>query len=282
MPKINRETLGTFRLLVPAIDEQQAAIKTWASLRNQTEAVRNAISRAVDLLRERRAALITAAVTGQIDVRDTVVEVTTKPDRSKLRLIVGAEIVDRHRDTRRFGRIKNQKLLYLAEAHVGISELGGNYIRFAAGPYDEALIRETERGMEAAAYYRAQPANGDSRGVTYVPLAKAGQHGADLKTLLGDRTDALRRLIDLLHDFDTEAVEAIATLYAVWNDALIDGQTPDDAALVRSVLRDWHPDKVKFTEDALAHWIDWMRRNGLVPRGQGPRTAHTITRDLFA
>jgi len=25
-----------------------------------------------------------------------------------------------------------------------------------------------------------------------------------------------------------------------------------------------------------------MKRNGLTPRGQGPRTTHTMTRDMFA
>jgi type I restriction enzyme S subunit len=31
----------------------------------------------------------------------------------------------------------------------------------------------------------------------------------------------------------------------------------------------------------LRHWLDWMKRNGLVPRGEGPRTAITMTRDMF-
>lgn len=272
-----------FRLIVlpvPPLDEQKRIASEAEREFSYAAELAAKVTASVDRLKERRAALITAAVAGQIDVRAPTI--ATKPDRAKVRLMVGAEIVHRHQDTRRFGRIKNQKLLFLAEAHADISELGGSYVRFAAGPYDAGLIEETERAMEAASYFRGQPPGLDSKGVTYVALQKAGQHTAELNTLLGDRADGLRKLIDLLHDFETEAVEAIATLYAVWNDALMDGQQPDDDAIVQGVLTEWHRDKAKFTDDTLRHWLDWMKRHGLTPRGRGPRTAHTMTRDMFS
>jgi type I restriction enzyme S subunit len=275
---LNTWLLEREQILVPS----NATQKKIAQLVTLEGKIRQRVGQYVQRAVELRSSLITAAVIGQIDIREKAAVVTTKPDRATFRVIVGAEIVHRHRDTRKFGRIKNQKLLYLAETHAGINELSGNFIRFAAGPYDEALIKETERGLEAAGYCRAQTSEGDSGGIAYVPLANAGRHTAELKSLLGDRADALRKLIDLLHDFDKDAVEAIATLYAVWNDALIDGERPDEAAIIRGVLTEWHPDKAKFTEDKLRHWLAWMRRNGLVPRGQGPRTAHTMTRDMFA
>lgn len=277
MPEIR-----SFRLPLPPVGEQDEIVSHLDRITGAFRAAAAKITESVEMLRERRAALITAAVAGHIDVRQHAPAIVAKPDRAKFRLIVGAEIVHRHQNTKRFGRIKNQKLLFLAEAHAGISELEGNYIRFAAGPYDAGLIEETERAMEAASYFRAQPPGGDGKGVTYVALQKAGQHAAELNALLGDRVEGLRKLIDLLHDFDTEAVEAIATLYAVWNDALMDGQQPDDGAIVKGVLTEWHRDKVKFTAETLRHWLDWMKRQGLTPRGQGPRTAHTMTRDMFS
>jgi type I restriction enzyme S subunit len=274
-----------FRLImlpVPPLEEQERIASAAEREFSYAAELAAKVTASVDRLKERRAALITAAVAGQLDVREAAPAVVIKPDPARFRLIVGAEIVHRHQNTRRFGRIKNQKLLFLAEAHAGIRELGGNYVRFAAGPYDAGLIAETERAMEAASYFRAQPPAGESRGVTYLALEKAGQHAAELNALLGERAVRLRKLIDLLHDFDTEAVEAIATLYAVWNDALMDGQQPDDNAIVRGVLTEWHRDKAKFTTDMLRHWLDWMTRYGLTPSGQGPRTAHTMTRDMFS
>lgn len=282
MPKINRETLGSFRLLVPSIEQQNSSVNQWHTLRQETEASRAAISKTIVLLREKRAALITAAVTGQIDVRAKIATCTTKTDRSKFRLIVGAEIIHRHQNNRKFGRVKLQKELYLAEAHVGVGELQGNYLREAAGPLDRALIEETERALETNGYYRARQLDGTGGAVTYTPLSKAGQHATVLKPLLGPRADALRSLITLLNDLDRRQVEAITTLYAVWNDSLIDGQQPDDATIIASVLTEWHAEKgEKFKEADLRHWLAWMKRNGLTPRGEGPRTAHTMTRNLF-
>lgn len=70
MPKINRETLSAIRMPVPPIQEQERII---SEIRKGTERIdlqRKAIRVSVELLKERRAALITAAVTGQIPLEE--------------------------------------------------------------------------------------------------------------------------------------------------------------------------------------------------------------------
>jgi len=229
--------------------------------------------RSIDRLREYRAALITAAVTGQIDLSAHAVKIQSVPDRTALRTLVGAEIVHRHRNIRKFGRVKFQKELYLAEAYVGISELEGSYLRKAAGPHDQQLMGDVEGGMAAQGYYRTDQPDGNGRPVSYVPLDKAGQHEGDLKSALGSRADKLSAMIDLLRDFDTNAVEAIATLYAVWNDLLAEGEAPDDDTIIHHALTEWHPEKSeKFRTDDLAHWLGWMKRHDFMPTGTGPIT----------
>lgn len=69
MPKINRETLGGFRLRVPSHGEQDRAITAFDKSRSQFETVTDKINASIDRLKEYRSALITAAVTGQIDVQ---------------------------------------------------------------------------------------------------------------------------------------------------------------------------------------------------------------------
>jgi type I restriction enzyme S subunit len=275
--------IRAFRLPLPPLDEQDTIVQKLDQLTGAFRGAARKITESVERLREYRAALVTAAVAGQIDIRENLSAVISPSDRDRFRLVVGAEVIHQHRNNPKFGRVKLQKELYLAEAHLGIGELQGNYFRQAAGPLDRALIDETERAVEAAGFYRASQANGAGTSVTYAPLSNAGQHSAELKNLLGPRADALGGLIALLRDFGTEAVEAIATLYAVWNDALIDGRQPDDSMIVNGVLTEWHEEKGKtFKDSDLRHWLDWMKRNGLTPRGQAPRTAHTMTRDMFA
>ncbi len=66
MPKINRETLSAIRIPVPPLEEQERIV---SEIRNGTKRIdlqRKAVRGSVELLKERRASLITAAVTGQI------------------------------------------------------------------------------------------------------------------------------------------------------------------------------------------------------------------------
>ncbi len=281
-PRFRFVRLAPTLLPKPPIDEQNAIVAHVRSHTLKLAEQRAKIERSLKLLNERRAALITAAVSGQLDIRETLPAVTSTSDRDRFRLVVGAEIIYQHRNSPKFGRVKLQKELYLAESHLGIGELKGNYSRQAAGPLDRALLEETERAVEAAGFYRAKQADGTGTTVTYTPLSNAGRHSAQLKSLLGPRADALSDLIALLRDFGTEAVEAIATLYAVWNDSLMDGRQPDDSTIVNGVLTEWHEKGKKFKDSDLRHWLDWMKRNGLTPRGEGPRTAHTMMRDMFA
>ena len=79
MPKINRETLGGFRLRVPPVATQDQYVREFALGRAQFEAVTDKINASIDRLKEYRSALITAAVTGQINVATHVNSGT--PDR---------------------------------------------------------------------------------------------------------------------------------------------------------------------------------------------------------
>lgn len=275
--------IRSFRLPLPPLAEQDEIV---ARLDRRIGAFRAAavkVKESIAKLKEHRSALITAAVSGQIDVRGYLPATAVRPDRREFRSLIGAEIVAAHRNNPRFGRVKLQKELYLAEAHLGISELEGNYLREAAGPLDRALIEDTEQAMAAAGFYRADQPEGRGTPVIYTALVKAGEHKAELDALLGERADALRNMIEKLRDLDRSAVEAVATLYAVWNDALMDGDAPNDDAIIEGVLADWHAEKSdKFRGSDLARWLGWMRRHDLVPRGEGPKTSPTMIKDMFS
>jgi Type I restriction modification DNA specificity domain len=266
---LNTWTIEREQILIPSEQTQKAIARLVTLEAIVRKLTREYVGKALEL----KSALVTAAVTGQIDVQVKSLAKTAKPDHSKYRVIVGAEIIHRHQGNPKFGHVKLQKLMFLAEAHAGISELQGKYLREAAGPYDRALIEGLDRSLEANGFYRASKSERIDEAVAYAPLAKAGKHGTDLKVLLGTRTEALVNLINLLSDFDKRSVEAIATLYAVWNDAMMDGQKPNDAAIINGVLTEWHSEKgEKFKEADLRHWLDWMKRNKLIPRGVGPKT----------
>ena len=66
MPKINRETLSAIRIPVPPLDEQESIVSEIGNGTKRIDLQRKAVRGSVELLKERRAALITVVVTGQI------------------------------------------------------------------------------------------------------------------------------------------------------------------------------------------------------------------------
>lgn len=261
------------RVVLPPLEQQISIAEEIAERAKRIERMLAPIEKSIELLVEKRVALITAAVTGQLAIPEIVSIIEAPPDNViPFVTRIAAQIIHHHRNTQRFGRVKLQKELYLAEAHAGVLELRGQYERRAAGPLDQALLGRLEAGLEKAALFRAQ-SDGPGEPVAYQALSKVSFSRADLEGDLGDRAETFFNILDKLSEMDTKSVEAVATLYAVWNDALIDDETPDDDRIVHGVLEEWHPEKKrKFKADELRTWLGWMRRNEFVPKGQGPST----------
>ena len=302
LASISKTNVEKLPIAVPPPEEMRAVLEQLNARLDRFTAITEKVTTSINRLREYRAALITAAVTGQIDVaaharpaetvpRRAVAEVVqlrpspqpmSPPDRRDLRVLVAADVVHRLGADPYLGRTKLQKLMFLAEAHANINDIAGRYQRYRYGPYDDAMVQEIELGLRQDGYYDTREGTGvDREKVAFLQMSRAGGHCDALAAALGGKTDTLRQLVDLFKGKDTAATEAVATLYAVWNDALIDGKQPDDAAIIRGFLQDWHPEKGKFKQADLQTWLGWMRRHGLVPKGTGPRTVSTNTPSLF-
>jgi type I restriction enzyme S subunit len=70
MDNLNTETLGRIRLPIPPTEEQQKIIEYVHAVSGKFQKLVDKADSAIALIRERRTALISAAVTGKIDVRD--------------------------------------------------------------------------------------------------------------------------------------------------------------------------------------------------------------------
>lgn len=70
-PNLNTDIVKDLRFGLPPMDEQEAIVRRITELAEQFDTLTAEAQRAIDLLQERRTALISAAVTGQIDVRET-------------------------------------------------------------------------------------------------------------------------------------------------------------------------------------------------------------------
>jgi len=196
-------------------------------------------------------------------------------DLASYRAAVGCYAISKMQGKRYFGRTAAMKVLYLAQAHVGL-ELGLKPMREAAGPFDSWLYRFEEQG-EREAWFKVVDSMtaGSKKKIEYRPgRALAEQSAQAERAFTADQRKEFDRLLTLFSDRTTEEAEIIATLFAAWNDFLIDGHEPSDDEIVREVRENWHEKKGRFTPVLLRKWLGWLRQNGLIPRGRLPRTTH--------
>jgi type I restriction enzyme S subunit len=72
VPQINNKHIAPERFAVPPIAEKHQIVAYLNAESGKFDTLTTEAQRAIDLLQERRTALISAAVTGQIDVRSAV------------------------------------------------------------------------------------------------------------------------------------------------------------------------------------------------------------------
>lgn len=271
MKNISNGAIADLVLPFPPPAEQQAIMQWTDAEALKLDALIAKVRTGIERLQEYRSALISAAVTGKIDVRQaqpSASKVVKLPPAPFRRAVFAAEVIHQLHDEPTFGHVKCQKILHLAEHHLGLPDFESNYFRQAAGPYDNRMMRSVDSQLEHQKWFRAV-----QRGETwhYHAMANAGQHQKYFDQFWASHQDGLQQLLTLLRKLDTERCEILSTLYAVWNDFLLAGASFDDAKLADEAIR-WHPAKQRIERDRWFKALGWMREKGLVPRGTGKPT----------
>lgn len=239
----------------------------------------DSLDQQIDAATSKQAELLNALIDTQSQEK-----VTNKPQLASLskpqvidlatyRASIGCYTFSKLANAQYFGRTAAAKMMYLAQAHVGL-DLDLKPEREAAGPLD-TWIYDFERQGQGKSWFEVNEktlANGRKK-TEYRCLSALSESAAKAEVLMtpGQKTE-FDRLIYALADKKTEEVEIIATLFAVWNDFLIDGVQPTDTQIISDVRENWHERKARFTSAELGRWIDWLRRENIIPRGLPPRT----------
>lgn len=188
------------------------------------------------------------------------------------RLLVACALVNGLADDPHFGRTKLAKLLYLADATQDLG-LHGSYYREAAGPLDARALYNEKIGIEPLGNRHNYFAVEDlGRRVRYKP---GGNMKAALEiapSVMGKKLESINRIIELCRPLDTDQCEIVATLYACWNDKLLDDEDASDEKIVDEFLAEWHKKKRRFSRRRLLKALTWMRGHQLQPLGRGGHT----------
>jgi type I restriction enzyme S subunit len=192
------------------------------------------------------------------------------------RLSIGCYVINQLTQNPNFGRTMLMKVFYLSEAHVGLRQ-AWQPLRQAAGPYDPTIEDFELLGIQSGLFMVKTKTLGNGHEMVQYQ-SKIGMEAkiAEAVSVLGGRQTEFDRLLNLFQNKTTEEAEIIATLFAAWNDLLIDGKSPSDDEIIREVRENWHYKKERFTPTLLARWLNWLRQQSVIPRGLAPRTRQQL------
>ncbi|MBI5075110.1 MAG: restriction endonuclease subunit S [Nitrospirae bacterium] len=181
------------------------------------------------------------------------------------RKVLATYIINQSLNDPYFGDTKFEKLLHLAD-HIAIKRnLNQKYIQKVAGPYDNSFTYPYFEQVEKSKWFIRK-----KDGSRY--FFKPGQsHLKSMATYNLFSEDELKRVDKIINYFKNstyEKPEIASTLYAVWNNRIIQQQEINDNLLIEDFYK-WDENKKRYERAVLERALQWMRQEGLVPDGWG-------------
>lgn len=176
------------------------------------------------------------------------------------RTLLAAEIVFQLKDTYTLGHLKLQKMLYLCQEIENMS-LPMNFLKQAMGPYDNQLARSLDKQFMEKKWFLYQR----EEALKYKPLENCGKHHNDFNKYFEDQLEGINYLIKKFTKFTSNQIEAVATLYACWKEAIENKELINDKLIITKFYN-WSKEKEKFKEENLVEALVWMRKNGIEPK----------------
>ncbi len=165
-----------------------------------------------------------------------------------------------------FHHVKAEKIIHLSEYILNI-DLERNPVKDAAGPNDFPHAKKVESRAKKAGFYTVY-----KKGEYY-----DYQQGRSINSViqkaqncLSEKVDTLSQIIDILIPMTTQQAEIVATVYAAWNNLILNGNQFTDEDIVAEARENWHKEKLKIPREKFFNAIEWMRKNELlIPKGNG-------------
>lgn len=250
---------------VPPIEEQEAIVEYIDSVLAKANDVIAAKKEQLSVLEAYKKSLVFEYVTGKKEVPAPITAVMVDPNVILLGKL--PKLLSQQK-----GKIYNQKVLYLLNTYLGLN-LGVQYYRYKHGPYDVMLDSYIDTLVENGWCVKTIKNGAENLeiGPNYDVFEK--EYGS----YFSEHDAEIKNFIQFVQPMKRSQIERVATLFAVWNDMILDGNnTPTDADIVYEVMSGWTENKANFAYDTWLGTLNKMRSNGIVPKGQG---LHTLPKD---
>ena len=176
------------------------------------------------------------------------------------RTLLAAEIVFQLHKEATLGHLKLQKLLYLCQ-EINNMNLPMNFLKQAMGPYDNRLMRSLDKQFEEKKWFKFEK----NEYLKYKPLVAVGSHQKDYLKYFDADKQKIDYLISTFRKYKSQDIEAVATLYACWKEAIENKELINLELILKKFYR-WSKEKEKFNPDDLKKHLNWMKNNGIYPR----------------
>lgn len=276
VPHISGQQIKDFEFFMPPIKEQLTIVKRLERISVLARNLERIYRQKLLLTEDLKAAVLQKAFAGELtrESRQTIPILlpTTVPNISTTDLQAGitALALQRHIAHKRehsFHHVKAEKNVHLCASILNL-ELDRTPVKDAAGPNDFPRAKHVESRARKAGFYTVRKSG---NAYYYTLGSQSGKLIEKLQRCLGAQYGQLIALIDLLVPMDKEQAEILATVYAAWNNLIIDGAEITDEAIVYEARENWHPDKLSLERARFFKAIEWMKSKKLLPNGNGKK-----------
>lgn len=246
---------------VPPIEEQETIVEYIDSVLAKANDVIAAKKEQLSVLEAYKKSLIFEYVTGKKEVPAPITAVMVDPNVILLGKL--PKLLSQQK-----GKIYNQKVLYLLNTYLGLN-LGVQYYRYKHGPYDIMLDSYIDTLVENGWCVKTIKNGAENLEIGPNYDAFEEKYGS----YFSEYDAEIKNFIQFAQPMKRSQIERVATLFAVWNDMILDGKsTPTDAEIVSEVMSGWTENKANFAYDTWLDTLNKMRKQGIIPKGQGLHT----------
>lgn len=275
MPKINQSELSKIMITLPPLQEQVELAEYLDKKCKRLDHVIEQKQALIDKLTQYKKSLIYEVVTGKREIDTELPQATTvavvSPELLRyMKAVLMARLID-GLGNHVLGRVQVQKGLYFAETSPNLGlHLDTDYARYKHGPYDREI-----QSYEAIMAEHGWIYTSDEQDHTiYRRGEQFSEYWGGYQRLFPNCEGTVQRIIDFVKQFQyTKDVEKVATLFAAWNDFIIDGITsPTDEAIIAEVRNHWTENKGKIKERTWRKSLAQLKSAQFIPQGHGKHT----------
>jgi type I restriction enzyme S subunit len=277
VPHLNCGSVIELPIPLPDVSTQQRVVDSCRELASHLMNLEDIYTQKLAALDALKKSLLHQAFTGQLTRDEPATTVSplpvTIPNISTTDLHAGilAMACQRHEAAGRLGEfthVKAEKFAHMVEARLGI-DLGRKPVKDAAGPNDFNHLKKVEHRARMTNAFDFKRVEGGAYRVQ--KLRGFGRLVEKTRAALGDQLVEVEDLLGWMLPMNVRQAEIVATVYAAWNNLLLDGKTPTDEEIVFESRENWHPDKLKIDRGRFFSAVQWLRDQDVVPEGKGRR-----------